>query len=129
MHAPRELVHNQAFNVGLTTENYRISELAEIVKQVVPDCQVDYADDAGPDKRCYRVDCNRIAREIPGFKPQWTARRGAEELLAAYQAIGLQLDEFEGPRYKRIDQIKLLMSGGRIDAHLRWQEQPEGVVA
>lgn len=129
MDAPRELVHNQAFNVGLTTENYRISELADIVKQVLPSCVVEYADDAGPDKRCYRVDCNRIAREIPGFKPQWTARRGAEELLAAYEAIGLQLDEFEGPRYKRIDHIKQLMAGGRLDAHLRWQEQTADVLA
>jgi nucleoside-diphosphate-sugar epimerase len=129
MDAPRDLVHNQAFNVGLTTENYRISELADIVKQVVPQCVVEYADDAGPDKRCYRVDCNRIAREIPGFKPQWTARRGAEELFAAYQAVGLQLDEFEGPRYKRIDHIKQLIAGGRLDGHLRWQEQTADILA
>lgn len=121
MHAPRELVHAQAFNVGQTTENYRISELAVIVHQLVPGCVVEYAADAGPDTRCYRVDCNRIARRIPGFKPQWTARRGAEELLAAYQAIGLEPDEFEGPRYKRIDQIRQLLSSKRLDASLRWQ--------
>jgi nucleoside-diphosphate-sugar epimerase len=74
--APLELVHNQAFNVGITTENYQIRELAQMVESIVPGCRVDFAPDAGPDKRCYRVDCNRIARTLHDFKPQWTVRRG-----------------------------------------------------
>jgi nucleoside-diphosphate-sugar epimerase len=123
MQAPRELVHNQAFNVGQTTENYRMSELAELVHQVVPNTEIEYADDAGPDKRCYRVDCNRIARLIPAFKPQWTALRGAHELYEVYQQVGLKLEDFEGPRYKRIDHIKQLLHSERLDASLRWREQ------
>jgi nucleoside-diphosphate-sugar epimerase len=85
LQAPWEAVHCAAFNVGATTENYQIRELAEIVRDVVPDCRIDYAPDAGPDKRCYRVDCNLIARSLHEFKPQWTARRGVEELYAAYR--------------------------------------------
>jgi nucleoside-diphosphate-sugar epimerase len=123
LHAPREVVHNQAFNVGRTDENYRIRQIADIVESVVPGCSIEYASDGGPDKRCYRVDCSKIAQTLPEFKPQWTARRGAEELYAAYQKIGLTLDDFEGARYKRIDHIKQLLSNGLLDQTLRWQTQ------
>lgn len=120
MEAPREVVHNKAFNVGTTTENYQIRELAEIVRDVVPNCRIEYAPDAGPDKRCYRVDCNRIARTLHGFKPQWTARRGVEELYDAYRSVGLSLEEFEGERFKRIAHIKKLIVENRLTPDLRW---------
>jgi nucleoside-diphosphate-sugar epimerase len=119
--APREAVHNQALNVGQTEENYRIRELAEIVREVVPGSVIDYAKDGGPDPRCYRVDFGKIGRLVPEFKPQWNARRGAEELYAAYQTMGLRLDDCEGPRFKRIDHLKQLLATGRVDAALRWR--------
>ena len=75
--------------MGRTEENYRISELAEIVRQVVPGCTVEYAPDGGPDKRCYRVDCSLINKVLPEFQPQWTARKGAEQLYEAYKRISL----------------------------------------
>ena len=121
LHAPRELIHNEAFNVGRPEENYRIRELAEIVAEVVPGSRVEFAEGASPDKRNYRVDSSKIARTLPEFKPKWTARKGAQELYEAYQRVGLQLEEFEGPRYRRIDHIKMLMSEGRLDDRLRWR--------
>src|SRR6185503_3461920 len=78
--APRERVHDEAFNVGQTAANYRIRELADVVGEVVPGCRITYADGAGPDKRCYRVDCGKIARQLPEWQPRWDARSGAEEL-------------------------------------------------
>lgn len=120
LNAPREAIHNQAFNVGRNDENYRISELAEIVKETVPECQIEYATDAGPDKRTYRVDFSKIMETLPEFKPLWNARRGAQELYEAYQKTGLKLDEFEGPKYKRIDHIKQLINDGLLDETLRW---------
>ena len=84
MEAPIEKVHNQAFNVGRTDQNYRISELAEIVSETVPNCRIEYAPDAGPDKRNYRVNCDHILEVLPAFKPQWDARKGAQELYEAY---------------------------------------------
>jgi len=120
LNAPKEQIHNQAFNVGINDENYRIRELAEIVRETVPDCRVEYAKDAEPDKRTYRVDFSKITRMLPDFKPQWNAKRGADELYAAYQKHGVKLEEFEGPKYKRIDHIKLLQSSGELDATLRW---------
>jgi nucleoside-diphosphate-sugar epimerase len=123
LHAPRDVIHNEAFNVGTTTENYQIREIAEIVKEVVPGCKIDYASDAGPDPRCYRVDCNKIARILPEFKPQWTARRGIEQLYIEYRKVGLRLEEFEGRKYMRIAHIKSLIADGILDKNLRWKEQ------
>jgi nucleoside-diphosphate-sugar epimerase len=123
LQAPRELIHNEAFNVGTTTENYQISEIADIVEDVVPNCRIDYAPDAGPDKRCYRVDCNKIARVLRDFKPQWTARRGIEQLYDSYQQVGLSLDEFEGPKFMRIAHVKKLIADGMLDSDLKWTSE------
>ena len=122
--APLELVHNQAFNVGITTENYQIRELAQMVESIVPGCRVDFAPDAGPDKRCYRVDCNRIARTLHDFKPQWTVRRGIEQLYETFKRVGLTLEDFEGERFKRIAHIKGLIDRGVLDARLRRIQAP-----
>lgn len=121
--APRETVHNQVFNVGETAENYRISELAEIVAAVIPGSTIEYDPAGGPDKRCYRVNCDKIQRQVPGFRPQWTARRGAEELYAAYRSIGLTREDLEGGRYIRMRQIQRLLSAGKLDTSLRWAPQ------
>lgn len=119
LQAPLDVVHNQAFNVCRTEDNYRIRELADIVKETVPGCEIEYAADASPDKRNYRVDSSKIQKTIPAFQPQWNARKGAQELYQAYKRIGLKLEDFEGPKFKRIDHIKLLLHNGTIDSTLR----------
>jgi len=118
--APEETVLNQAFNVGQTAHNYRIRDLAEIVASVVPGCTLEFAPDAGPDKRSYRVSFEKIKRTLPAFKPQWDARKGAEQLYAAYRASEVTLEEFEGPRYQRIAHIRRLMSLGSLSGDLRY---------
>jgi nucleoside-diphosphate-sugar epimerase len=119
LEAPDEQVFNEAFNVGQTAHNYRIRDLAEIVASVVPDCTVEFANDAGPDKRSYRVSFEKIRRRLPAFKPQWDARMGAEQLYRAYCSSGLTLEEFEGPRYQRIGHVKKLLAEGLLDRDLR----------
>jgi nucleoside-diphosphate-sugar epimerase len=121
LEAPIDVVHNQAFNVARNEDNYRIRELADIVKATVDNTIIEYAKDAGPDKRCYRVDSSKIMKMIPAFQPVWDARKGAKELLAAFQQVGLKLDDFEGPKYKRIDHIKQLLSSGKLGPDLRWK--------
>jgi nucleoside-diphosphate-sugar epimerase len=118
--APSELIHNQAFNVGRTSENYRIREVADIVRDVVPNSAIKYAPDGGPDPRCYRVSCEKLARALPDFQPQWTVRRGVEQLYEAYRRHGLTKDEFLGSKYLRIRRVKELQTAGRLDASLRW---------
>jgi len=122
LEAPKTVVHNAIFNVGQTSENYRISELADIVKEVVPGSRIEYAPGGGPDKRCYRVTCEKINRVLPGFKPQWTARRGACELFEAYRAAGLKAEVITGGRYFRIHNITRLLAEKHLDASLHWTE-------
>ena len=122
LESPIGNIHNEAFNVGVTDHNYQIKELAEIVADVVPGCDVTFADDAGPDKRSYRVNCDKIQRVMPHFKPQWDARKGAQSLYEAYRAQDLTLEEFEGPRYQRIGHIKKLIADGIIDSSLHHTE-------
>jgi nucleoside-diphosphate-sugar epimerase len=121
--AAREMTHNEAFNVGVTDENYRIRDLAEIVREVVPGSVIEYAKDGAPDPRCYQVDCGKIGRVLPAFKPRWTARQGAQELYRAYRKVGLTLEDHEGPRYNRIDHLKRLLADGRLDESLRWRSR------
>ena len=124
LEAPREAVRAQALNVGRDDQNYRIREIAEIVKDTVPGCEIAFAEGAGPDKRNYRADFGKIARVLPGFRPEWDARRGAQQLYEAYKGIGLKVEDFEGPRYRRIDQLRQLMASGHLGEDLRWKEQP-----
>lgn len=120
LNAEKKLVHNEAFNVGMTSENYQIREIAILVRDIVPNCEVAFASDAGPDKRNYRVNCDKICRTLHEYKPQWTARRGIEQLYAEYKKVGLVLEEFEGPRFMRIAHIKQLLEKGELDENLRW---------
>lgn len=124
--APKENVWNEAFNIGRTSENYRISELADIVQATVPGCRIDYAPDGGPDKRCYRVSCEKVHKSMPGYQPKWDARKGAQELYEAYKVFDLKLEDFEGRRYKRVDHLKHLMESGLIDSTLRRSSNGRG---
>jgi nucleoside-diphosphate-sugar epimerase len=127
--APREIVHNQIFNVGRTEENYRISELAEIVAAVVPGCRIEYAPDGGPDKRCYRVSFEKIRHVLPGFQAQWTARQGAQELYDAYRTAGLSAEDLDRCRYIRIANIQRRIDAGELDSSLRWIAEEQAVAA
>lgn len=124
LEAPLEVVHNQAFNVGRTDDNYRIRELAAIVEETVPNTTIEYAPGGTADKRCYRVDCSKIQRLIPAFQPRWDARKGAVELYEAYRKTDLKVEDFEGERYKRIAHLQRLLADNELDSTLRRTEQP-----
>jgi nucleoside-diphosphate-sugar epimerase len=121
LHAPREVVHDEAFNVGTSAENYRIQDLAEIVAEVVPGSRASFALGGGPDRRSYQVDCSKIADALPEFEPRWTVRDGVEQLYDAYARNGLSLEEFTGTRYLRMDRILALQQAEHIDDELRWR--------
>jgi nucleoside-diphosphate-sugar epimerase len=121
LEAPRDAVHLEAFNIGRTEENYRVREVAEIVAQVVPGTKVAFAEGAGPDKRNYRVDCDKAAERLPGFEPSWTVVQGVEELYRAYLANGLKLDDLTGPRYQRIKHVHEMIRRELLGTDLRWR--------
>ncbi len=117
--APRELVHAAAFNVGTTAENYKVKEIAQIVIETVPGSQLAFQEGASPDKRNYRVNCDKLARVLPHAKPKWTVRTTAKQLYDAYQRASLSPTEFEGPSYQRIAHIKSLVSQGFLTDEFR----------
>jgi nucleoside-diphosphate-sugar epimerase len=121
LEAPKSAIHNETFNVGQTEENYRVSELAEIVVQTVPGSHIDYAPGGAPDKRCYRVNCDKIRRVLPGFRAAWTAPKGAKELYDAYRAAGLTTEDVKSGRYFRISHIEGLLKAGKLDTSLHWK--------
>lgn len=119
LEAPRDAVHNQAFNVGRNEENYRIREVAEMVADAVPGSSVTFAEGASPDLRTYRVDFSKLASRIPTFRPRWTVRGGVEQLVRAYHEHHLTAEEFLGPRFTRLERISERLRDGSLDASLR----------
>lgn len=119
--APRDAVHNEPFNVGVEGENYQVRQLAEIVRETVPESSVEYQDQGSPDARNYRVAFAKLPARVPEFKPVWTARLGASELYRAYERNGLTQDDLEsGRRYIRLRQMRHLLETGQVDQNLRW---------
>lgn len=118
LEAPRETIHDQAFNVGRDEDVVQIRDIANQVSQAL-NCPVTFAADAGPDKRDYRVDFSKINELLPAFRPQWTIVRGIQELADDMTRYGLRADDFEGRRFVRLEQIRHLIATGRLDADLR----------
>ncbi len=121
--APVERVANEAFNVGANSENYRVRDLADIVHETFPGCEIDYAEGAGPDPRSYRVDFSKLAERLPNATPTWTARDGARELLDAFRSVGLTSRGFD--MYTRLSRLKSLFADGLLEADLRWAHADE----
>ena len=124
LEAPRELVHDQAFNVGRTQDNVQIRDIAEMVRDAVPGSALTFADGAGPDLRNYRVDFAKLDETFPGLGLRWTVRDGVEELIGAYAKFGLTHDDFTSARYVRLRRIRDLLAENAIDEMLRWKENP-----
>jgi nucleoside-diphosphate-sugar epimerase len=119
--SPLDAVHNEVFNVGGSSENYRVRDLANIVLETVPGSKVEYAPDGEPDKRSYRVDFSKIGAKLPGFQMKWDARKGAQELYETYQRVQFTLEDFEGKKFKRIAQLEHLIATNQVDENLRWR--------
>jgi nucleoside-diphosphate-sugar epimerase len=120
LRAPRETIHNLSVNVGDNNENYQMRDLAQFVKETVPNCEIDYADGAGPDTRSYRVNFDKIHSVFPDFKTRWTAKMGVEQCYQSYVKFGLDKDDYEGIKFKRVAHIKNLISSGKLNTDLRW---------
>jgi nucleoside-diphosphate-sugar epimerase len=124
--AERDVVHNEAFNIGAPGENFRVREIAEMVRDVVPNSDLRFAEGASADSRNYRVNFDKAVEKLKYFRPQWTARKGVEECYQAYQKYGVTLAEFEGDKYQRLAHIKMLISKGAIDSDLRFTSNTAG---
>jgi nucleoside-diphosphate-sugar epimerase len=117
--APPERVHNQAFNVGSTEQNYRIREIAETVAEAFPGCAISFGDPS-PDNRSYRVSFDKIHRALPDFSCEWSPLRGAQQLHAVFQQIAMSRDTFEFRGFTRLSQLKHLLQTRQIDDEFFW---------
>jgi nucleoside-diphosphate-sugar epimerase len=118
LEAPRELVHDQAFNVGRDEDVVQIRQIATAVADVF-DAPVTFAEGAGADKRDYRVDFTKIHQALPSFRPEWTVSDGIKELASDMDRIGLTAEDFEGERYVRLHRVNRLRAAGVLDELLR----------
>jgi len=119
LEAPREVVHDEAFNVGRSSENYQVRDIAAIVGDVVPDATLQIPDAAGPDTRSYRVDFSKIEETLPGYAPEWIVRKGVEELVAAFTEANMTEADFG--RYTRLAMVEREIADGRLTEELTWR--------
>ena len=119
LQAPLDRIHNEAFNIGRTEENFRVSALAEMVVNELPETVLDMAPGATADRRTYRVNCDKAQSVLNQWRPKWRARDGIQSLARSYSKHGLQLADFEGPRYQRVAHLKQLIETGAIQPGLR----------
>ncbi len=119
LEASRERVHNQAFNIGSTAENYQVRDVAELVQAAVPGSEITFAPGASADARDYRVDFAKVTEMVPEFRPQWTVPTGIEQMRDAFVEAGLELEDLEGERFMRIQRVQSLIDDGQIDSSLR----------
>ncbi len=120
LNAPSLSVHDEILNVGETSQNYQIRQVAEFVERIVPGCQVEYAKDGGPDKRNYRVSCDKISQVLPSFTAKWSINKSIKDLLHCYKTFDLKQGEYEGVKYSRIALLRELQHQGKLDTSLRW---------
>ena len=121
LEAPREVVHDQAFNVGRSEDNVQVRDIAEMVRDAVPGSKISFADGAGPDLRNYRVDFSKLAATFPELELRWNVRAGVEELVRSYIDHNFDHDAFVSSRYVRLRRISELRSAGLVDEMLRRQ--------
>ena len=119
LEAPRELVHDEAFNVGRQEDNVQVRDIAEMVRDAVQGSTVSLAEGAGPDLRNYRVDFSKLAGTFPDLSLRWSVREGVEELASAYAKYGLTYEDFVSSRFVRLRRIRELLSAGVVDEMLR----------
>lgn len=119
LNASSDLVNDQIFNVGQNKENYQIRKVAEIVKEIVPNSELEFAEGAEPDSRSYHVKFDKIKETLTEFKPKWDVPSGAKQLYDAYKKVDLRVEDFEGPRYRRITNLENSVKSGRLDKNLR----------
>jgi nucleoside-diphosphate-sugar epimerase len=118
--APREIVHNQVFNVGDNGQNYRVREIAEIVADVFPGCRLSFGANAA-DNRSYRVNFDKINSQLPGFHCRRDARTGAQELRSVFEKIQMTRETFEFRAFTRLKQLEHLLRTAQIDESLHWR--------
>jgi hypothetical protein len=121
LEAERNIVHNQIFNVGDTASNYQVKEIAQIVAEVFTGCKLSFGD-SGADNRSYRVCFEKINTTLPGFKCEWDAAKGAQQLFNVFSSIDMSESTFLSRGFTRLKQLEYLIRTGQIDQNFFWNQ-------
>lgn len=121
LEAPRDIIHNQIFNVGNTANNYQVKELAQIVAETFAGCQLSFGD-SGADNRSYRVCFDKINKSLPGFKCDWNAQDGSKQLFDLFTQINMSADTFLFRGFTRLKQLEYLIRTQQIDKDFFWRQ-------
>lgn len=119
LQAPPDAVHGQVFNVGHDADNYQVREIAQIVANVYPGCELAFGP-AGGDNRSYRVSFAKIHEQLPGFQCSWDAHKGARQLREVFDRIGIDRAIFDARPFTRLKQLKYLIASRQIDERFFW---------
>ena len=121
--APKDLIHNQVFNVGQNIENYQIKDIADTIKKAMPECEIEYTGEYGADSRTYKVNFTKIKKVLGKYyKPDWNIEKGIKELLKIYKQNKFSFNDFQSRKFIRLEQIKRIINSGKVDKHLFWKE-------
>jgi nucleoside-diphosphate-sugar epimerase len=120
--APKTVINGQAFNIGINSENFRVIEIAEKIKEAIPECEIEITNEHGGDSRSYRVNFEKVKKLVPGFEPKWTLVKGIQELLQAYKLNNLTFEDFNSRKHVRIMQLKHLLENQIIDSNLYFKK-------
>lgn len=80
--SPKEDIDGRIFNLGSEKENYRISELGEMVRAALPETRIKNVE-AAVDRRDYRVGFERIEKMLR-WKATVSVRDGIQEIIDAH---------------------------------------------
>lgn len=118
--ADPEAMAGEIFNVGSDDQNLRVRDVAELVAERVPGCELEFGPQSA-DARDYRADFTKIHSELPGFSCDWDVGRGIDELLDVFRSIDLDDDTKTHRGHVRLKQIRHLLATDQIDASLAWR--------
>ncbi|MFX0186800.1 MAG: NAD-dependent epimerase/dehydratase family protein [Candidatus Hodarchaeota archaeon] len=121
LNAPKEIIHNEAFNVGINSENYQVKSMAEEIHNQMKDCEVKILGKNNPDQRDYNVNFDKIKEKLKNFKPQWTLKKGVKELINTFEDINLSYEIFQDKNFTRLNQLKYLLKNNKLNENLYWK--------
>ncbi|MFX1310999.1 MAG: NAD-dependent epimerase/dehydratase family protein [Promethearchaeota archaeon] len=119
--APKDVIHNEAFNVGINSENYQVKTIAKEIQNQMRDCEIKILGENNPDQRNYNVNFDKINTRLKSFKPQWTLEKGIKELINTFKEIDLDYEIFQNKNFTRLNQLKFLLKNNLIDDNLYWK--------
>jgi nucleoside-diphosphate-sugar epimerase len=94
--APAETVRSQVFNVGATSQNYRKSDIVDLIRVHAPDAVVQYVSKQ-EDPRDYRVCFSKISRQL-GFNITRSVEDGISEVARLVRSRVIRC--FDDPSYR-----------------------------